>query len=230
MVLIIAHRGFHVEHPENTMLAFKKAIEIGAGGIELDVHATIDGKLIVMHDGTVDRTTNGKGSIDKMSWEEIQNLDTGHGEHPPLLEDVIVLCKEHGTFLNIEIKAMGIHEQVVALVKKHGYVDTVLVSSFMHIILPAVKKIEPGIKVAALIPDLAPKVVMGVIAKLFPVDAVNPFYKACKPAFMTAAKNKGLAIYAWTVDDVRDAKRIAALGVAGIITNRPDRMIAAGLK
>jgi glycerophosphoryl diester phosphodiesterase len=230
MVLIIAHRGFSGKYPENTMLAFKKAIEIGAGGIELDVHETSDGQLVVMHDGDVKRTTNGHGFISKMSWEEIQKLDAGKGEHPPLLEDVIVLCKEHGTFLNIEIKARGVQGKVANLVKKHGYVDRVLVSSFMHDLLSGVKKVEPGIKTAALIPDLAPKILMGVAAKLTSIDAINPAHKGCTVSFMEAAKKKGLSVYAWTVDDVNAARKLASMGVAGIITNRPDLMIEAGLK
>lgn len=225
--MIIAHRGFSSKYPENTLLAFRKAIEIGAGGIELDVHESSDGQLVVMHDGDVKRTTNGKGSISKMSWEEIQKLDAGKGEHPPLLEDVIVLCKEHGTFLNIEIKARGVQEKVANLVKKHDYVDRVLVSSFMHDQLSGVKKIEPGIKTAALIPDLAPRLLMHVANELSSVDAINPAYKACRPSFMAAAKEKGLLVYAWTVDDVKAARKLASLGVAGIITNRPDLMIEA---
>jgi glycerophosphoryl diester phosphodiesterase len=227
MVLIIAHRGFSGKYPENTMLAFRKAIEIGAGGIELDVHETNDGQLVVMHDGDVKRTTNGQGFISKMSWEQIQKLDAGKGEHPPLLEDVIVLCKEHGTFLNIEIKARDIQEKVANLVTKHGYADHVLVSSFMHDQLSRVKKVAPGIKIAALIPDLAPKILMSVAAKLTAIDAINPAHKGCTPAFMESAKKKGLAVYAWTVDDVNDAKKLASLGVAGIITTRRDLMIEA---
>ncbi len=227
MVLIIAHRGFSGKYPENTMLAFRKAIEIGAAGIELDVHETSDGKLVVMHDGDVKRTTNGKGFISKMSLEEFQKLDAGQGEHPPLLEDVIVLCKEHGTFLNIEIKARGIQEKIASLVKKHDYVGHVLLSSFLHDQLSAFKKIDPKFQIAALIPDLAAKIVMKVITKLFPVDAINPFHTACTQSFMDAAKAKNYSIYTWTVDDVHIAKKLAALGVTGIITNRPDLMIEA---
>ncbi len=230
MVLIIAHRGFSKKYPENTLLAFKKAIEIGAGGIELDVHATNDGHIVVMHDGDVKRTTNGSGSISKMSLEEFQKLDAGQGEHPPLLEDVIVLCKEHGTFLNIEIKAPGIQEKVAGLVMKHDYVGRVLISSFMHVQLPAFKTYDPNFKVAALIPNVAAKMVMGIISKLIPVDAINPFYTSCSKSFMAAAKAKNYLIYAWTVDNVNTAMKLASLGVAGIITNRPDLMIEAGVK
>ncbi|MEX2681232.1 MAG: glycerophosphodiester phosphodiesterase [Candidatus Sigynarchaeota archaeon] len=230
MVLIIAHRGFSGKYPENTMLAFRKAIEIGAGGIELDVHATSDGHIVVMHDGDVRRTTNGSGFISKMTLAEFQKLDAGQGEHPPLLEDVILLCKEHGTFLNIEIKATGIQERVAKLVMKHDYVGHVLISSFMHVQLPAFKTIDPNFKIAALIPDVAAKMLMRIVTRLFPVDAINPFYKSCTESFMALANAKNCPIYAWTVDDVRAAEKLARLGVAGVITNRPDLMIEAKIK
>nr|MDO8084380.1 glycerophosphodiester phosphodiesterase family protein [Candidatus Sigynarchaeum springense] len=227
MVLVIAHRGFSGKYPENTMLAFRKAIEIGAGGIELDVHATSDGHIVVMHDGDVRRTTNGSGLISKMTLGEFQKLDAGQGEHPPLLEDVIVLCKEHGTFLNIEIKALGIQERVARLVMKHDYVGNVLISSFMHPQLPKFKTYEPNFKIAALIPDVAAKMIMKIISKLIPVDAINPHYKSISNDFMAAARARKYSIYAWTVDDVGEFKKLASMGVAGVITNRPDLMIGA---
>jgi glycerophosphoryl diester phosphodiesterase len=241
MVLIIAHRGFSGKYPENTMLAFRKAIEIGAGGIELDVHLSKDGKLVVMHDGKVERTTNGTGSIDQMAYEDIEKLDAGQGEHPPLLEPVIALCKEHGTFLNIEIKARGVEPQVVDLVKKYKAEELVLVSSFKHDFLPTIKLLEPKIQTAVLVPNSATSLATKVLGKVFnrpqielinaaskvSANAINPFHATCSSAFINAATKKGYKVYPWTIDNVALAKKLVSLGVAGIITNRPDLMIEA---
>ncbi|NMC05966.1 MAG: hypothetical protein GYA24_12185 [Candidatus Lokiarchaeota archaeon] len=239
--VIIAHRGFSGKYPENTMLAFKKAIEIGAGGIELDVHASKDGQLVVMHDKNLERTTNGTGLISQKTYEEIANLDAGQGEHPPLLEPVLALCKDHRSFLNIEIKARGVERQVVDLVKKYKAERDVLVSSFLHDVLPVVSRIEPSIQTAVLVPNSVTGGVSKILGKLFnrpqaalitaaakvSASAINPFHATCTPAFFKAALDKGYKVYPWTVDNPAVAMRFASLGAAGIITNRPDLMIAA---
>jgi glycerophosphoryl diester phosphodiesterase len=243
MTLIVAHRGFSGKFPENTMLAFRKAIEAGAGGIELDVHLSKDNQLVVMHDGKVERTTNGSGTIDQMAYVDIAALDAGQGEHPPLLEPVIILCKEHDTFLNIEIKARGTEQQVVELVKKHGASDLVLVSSFNHAVLPEIKRLEPSIKTAVLVPNTITSFATRILGKVFnrpqvelinaaakvSADAINPFHKTCTPAFLKAATAKGYKVYPWTLDDPAIARKLVLEGAAGIITNRPDLMIGAGL-
>lgn len=241
MALIIAHRGFSGKYPENTMLAFKKAIEIGAGGIELDVHLSKDGQLVVMHDKNLERTTNGTGLINQTMYSEIAKLDAGQGEHPPLLEPVIALCKEHGTFLNIEIKARDVEKQVVDLIKQYKAEQIVLVSSFIHSTVQEVKRLEPSIQTAVLVPNSATSMTSKLLAKVFnrpqaaliaaaakvKANAINPFHATCTRAFFTAASEKGYKVYPWTIDVPAVAKRFASFGAAGIITNRPDLMIEA---
>jgi len=230
MVLILAHRGFSGMYPENTILAFEKAFEIGADGIELDVHASKDGQLVIMHDNKVERTTNGKGLIGTMTWSEIQELDAGQGEHVPLLEDVISLCKQHDKFLNIEVKGLGIQEKIVELLHKYDFIDNVLVSSFMHVQLPPFKKLDPRIKIAILIAKVSPRILTSTIAKFTGADAINPEYTTCTDKFLKTARKKNYTVYPWTCDDVDFAKKLALAGVAGIITNRPDLMIEAGIR
>ncbi|MHA1847424.1 MAG: glycerophosphodiester phosphodiesterase family protein, partial [Promethearchaeota archaeon] len=121
MVLVIAHRGYNAKYPENTLLSFKKGLEVGSDGIELDVHSSLDGKLVVMHDEKLERTTNGFGKISEVSYDDyISKLDAGNGEHVPLLEEALELCKENNALINIEIKARDIEKQVIDLVKHHG--------------------------------------------------------------------------------------------------------------
>ncbi|MHA1681804.1 MAG: glycerophosphodiester phosphodiesterase [Promethearchaeota archaeon] len=241
MVMIIAHRGFRSAWPENTMLAFSKAIETGADGIEMDVHLSADGKAVVMHDGAVNRTTNGTGKIPELSYDDyICTLDAGMGEKVPLLEQVVKLCKEHDTFLNIEIKSDGLVNIVSNLLKKMKYIDGIIVSSFNHQILKEFKETEPTIKTAALVPtkvwSFAKKIISKVansaqedlldLALKVEADAINPFFGTCTPKFLKASKENGLDVYPWTVDAARIARKLASWEATGIITNAPDKLLA----
>ncbi|HME55555.1 MAG TPA: glycerophosphodiester phosphodiesterase family protein [Candidatus Lokiarchaeia archaeon] len=244
MVLIFGHRGFAAKFPENTMLSFTKAIGLKVDGIELDVHATKDGELVVMHDEAVDRTTNGKGLIKDMTYENFAALDAGQGEHPPRLEDVILLCKDNDVLLNIEIKAQDIEQGVLDMVNKHEFQANVLCSSFKHDILAKIKELQPEMKTAVLVPTtpagFAAKVIAaklnseqkGMIDQALKVNAngINPFSGTCSEKFFATAKEKNLEIYPWTVDAVKAAQNLARWGATGIITNHPARLIEAGLK
>ena len=102
-VKVWAHRGANRQFPENTLAAFNRAAEIGADGIELDVSLTKDGRVVVMHDNKVDRTTDGHGEICDFTWDEMRKLDCGQGQHPPLLSDVLELMRGNNLLLNMEI-------------------------------------------------------------------------------------------------------------------------------
>lgn len=244
MALIIGHRGFAAKHPENTMTSFRAAIEAGADGIELDVHVSRDGQLVVMHDETVDRTTDGKGAIKDLDYETIRQLDAGGGEHPPLLEEALLACKAAKVLLNIEIKAREAGLRAVELVQQHGYASGVIVSSFKHDVLSVITASSPGIKTAALVPTTAGGFVKNIVAKALNKDqeamiaqattiaaaAINPFHATCTAAFMERAKAAGLDIYPWTVDTPKLALKLASWGATGIITNHPARLIEAGVR
>ena len=160
--LIIAHRGASSRAPENTMASFRKAVELGADAIELDVHRSKDGYLMVCHDERVDRTSNGKGYIKDFTLRELKSLDAGRwigeefkGERMPLLEEVLELVLKNNILLNIELKNgpifyEGIERDVINLVKNYGLVDETIISSFNHYSLLQVKGIEPRIKTGIL--------------------------------------------------------------------------------
>lgn len=239
MVLIIAHRGFRARYPENTMLAFQKAIEAKSDGIELDVHKTKDGKIVVMHDGKVDRTTNGRGKIVDMTYKEMQKLDAGKGEVPPLLDDVVGLCKEAQILLNIEVKARGLEEDLVALLEAEEFIDHAIISSFKHDVLKNIRNLNPNLKIAALVPHKTLQFAIytaiqglnfkqkGLVsaAKKIDADAINPFYGTCTRNFFKYALDNGLEIYPWTVDSPKVAQKFAKYGTSGIITNNPERLL-----
>jgi glycerophosphoryl diester phosphodiesterase len=151
---LIAHRGGPVYQPENTMPAFIHAIDMGADWIEFDVQRTSDGVLIVFHDETVDRTTDGSGKVADMTWEQIQALDAGNGERVPTFEEVIALAKESGVGVMPEAKSPslypGIEAQMVEAVENAGYVDQTVIQSFDPEALDKVHDANPEMAVCAL--------------------------------------------------------------------------------
>src|SRR4030042_5509925 len=129
MTLVIAHRGFSGKYPENTLLSFKKAVELGVDWIETDVHVSKDHRVIIIHDLDLSRTTTGKGCISSKTLEEIRKYRTKKGQHlVPVLEEVFPLLKK-GTVLNIELKSMWVAGLVAELVKKYKVENKVIVSS-----------------------------------------------------------------------------------------------------
>ncbi|MFW9927351.1 MAG: glycerophosphodiester phosphodiesterase, partial [Candidatus Thorarchaeota archaeon] len=127
---IIGHRGASGHAPENTFLSFEKAWNFGATMIELDVHETIDGHLVCIHDSTIDRTTNGTGKVNSLSLNEIQSFDAGLGQIVPLLDDVLTFARGKMQ-INIELKIGGIEEKIVSLDNDLKMTNDVLVSSFL---------------------------------------------------------------------------------------------------
>ncbi len=163
MTKVWAHRGASGYYPENTMTSFEGAIKQNADGIELDVHLSKDGYLIVCHDETLNRTTNGKGFIKQFDLYELKQLDAGSwydkkykGEKMPLLEEVIDLIKGTNMDLNIELKAgsifyPGIEEKVLKMIEKYNIKEQVIISSFDHYALVKIKSLDSEIKTGILL-------------------------------------------------------------------------------
>lgn len=232
MSKIIAHRGASYDYPENTMLAFEKAVEQGADGIETDVHFTKDKKLVICHDERIDRTADGKGLIGEMTFEELLAFDFGvkkdakfAGQKMPALSELLALIKKTGLLLNIEVKNEegryeGIVPALVDLVKEYGVEDRVIYSSFDHTTLVELKAYDPSVKTGALYSN-TPYDAFHYMKKIG-VDAIHPKYTA---VFTQDMCSKMLAddkmVNVWTVDDPALARRLTAAGVTSLITNRP---------
>ncbi|HHW48137.1 MAG TPA: glycerophosphodiester phosphodiesterase, partial [Clostridiaceae bacterium] len=160
--VVIAHRGAPKHAPENTIAAFRKALELGAEGIELDVHLSADGHLVVIHDEKVDRTSDGKGLVKEKTLEELKALDFGSwfskefkGETIPTLDEVLELLKSWTGIINIEIKGgsvfyPNIEEKVVRKIEKLKIEEKIIISSFNHYSLVEIKKLNPKIKTGIL--------------------------------------------------------------------------------
>lgn len=231
MTLNIAHRGASSYAPENTIAAFDKAIEQGADAIELDLHVTRDGELVVIHDDTLDRTTNGHGPVHERSLKELMTLDAGRwfgegfaGQRIPTLARV--LDRFAGKVpLALELKAgssvfHGIEEKVVSALRQHGGIDQVAVASFDHYALRRLKEIEPTIRTAALL--VGRPVSLSALAGPAMADGL-----AIEASFVTATevaacRAAGLQLVVWVVNEPARMGHFIRLGVDGIITDRPD--------
>ena len=234
-VLNLAHRGASAAAPPNTLAAFEKAAELGADGIELDVQLSADSVPVVIHDFTVDGTTDGTGRVDHLPLAQLRELDAGssfdprfRGERIPTLEQVLATAGRH-LLLNIELKTAslgddGLERAVVAQVEHHGLDDgRVLFSSFNPIALRRAKKMAPHIPVGWLhAPNLPLPLRRLWLAPFVPHEARHPEYTMVNTEYVTQAHRRGLLVNTWTVDEPDTMIRLIDLGVDCIITNRPD--------
>jgi glycerophosphoryl diester phosphodiesterase len=220
--LIIAHRGASFDAPENTITAFALAAEQQADGIELDVRLSADGVPVVMHDSTVDRTTNGRGAVSTLSVEQLQALDGGDGRSVPTLEQVF---ETFGPTLlyNVELKCglwpdVNLAAAVAERIEGHQLEEQVLVSSFNLLAVQQVlRTLSPRTPVAHLR-------LSGLAAfkhRLVKAAADNPHHSLVNEQYMAWAGRHSLLVNVWTVDDPAEAQRLAAMGVNSIITNKP---------
>ncbi|MEW9700049.1 glycerophosphodiester phosphodiesterase [Paenibacillus sp. SI8] len=231
--IVIGHRGAAGEAPENTLASFALALEQGAEGIELDVHISKDGKIVVCHDHTLDRTTNGSGLICEQTMDEIGRLDAGawfsdafRGEQVPLLREVFDLVPA-GILINVEVKHAyegRMEHALLAFLRERGRMEDVVISSFDHKVIRRIKQAEPAVKVgllyaANLIDHAAYTQLMGI-----EVFSLHPHFHSIDQGDVDGAAAAELAVYPYTVNHVQDYKRMIACGVTGIITDFPGRL------
>jgi glycerophosphoryl diester phosphodiesterase len=219
-MLKIGHRGARGYDPENTLIAFKKAIDLGADGIELDVHLSADGELVVIHDETIDRTTNAKGVVAALSKSELKKFDI------PTLTEVFDLVNRK-CFINIELKGNHTAEPVVALIQKYileknwKYSDF-LVSSFDWNALQEVAFLDEKIAIGVLTEtDLN---LAFTFAKFIKAKSIHPDFEFLTPENTLKMQEKGLQVIPWTVNEPSDIQKMKALKVDGIISDFPDRI------
>lgn len=231
--LIIAHRGAKGEAPENTMAAFKLALEQGCDAFELDIHLSQDGEMVVIHDDTVNRTTSGEGNVADLTLAELQQLDAGmwfdpsfEGEKIPTLREVFELAPEH-LMINVEVKggiSNGVEQKLIALMEEYDRFEQVVVSSFHFDCLRTLQTLNPRVKTGLLYsqnfahPELLPDTA-GVHAY-----SLHPYFKSIEDNHFASLQGRGLAVYAWTVNDADDMRRLIELGIHGIITDYPGRL------
>lgn len=221
---IIAHRGASGEYPENTLLAFAQALAQGADAIELDVFAVED-ELIVIHDANLERTTNGQGSIYQHTLTELASIDAGHGQAIPTLWQVLQLI-QHKCWLNIELKGANTLAPLLKLLQRAelelGFdVQTLLISSFNHPLLAALKAAIPAIRIGALTANIP--LHYAAFAAELKAEAVHCDADFIDATMVQDAKARGLKVYVYTVDTKAELLQLRQLGVDGVFTNYPAR-------
>ncbi len=248
-VVVFAHRGGSGRWPENTMLAFRAAAELGVDGLELDIHSTADGELVVIHDAVVERVTNGRGAVHSFTLAELRLLDAGYwwtqdggrsypfrgqGITIPTLAEVFAAFPH--LWLNIDIKQQEppIVRPFVNLIRTYGMEQRVCVGSFHAPTVRAFRQLCPEVATAATLPEVRCFWALSnvALARLCPATAVamqlpevDGRLRLITPAFVRAAHRRGTAVHVWTVNDIPQMRRLVRMGVDGLMSDYPDLLL-----
>jgi glycerophosphoryl diester phosphodiesterase len=224
-MICIGHRGACGHEPENTLRSVRRALDLGAQGIEVDVYF-VDGELVVFHDAKLDRTTNGNGVLARKTFAFLRTLDAGKGERIPTLREVF---EEVGrrAFINVELKGARTARPVSALIheyvtRRHWRYEDFMVSAFNRRELRAVT--DPKIPIALLV--IKPTRLYGLSARRVRASAVNPAARFVTKKFVENAHARGLRVFPYTVNTPAEIARLRHLGVDGVFTDFPERVLA----
>ena len=234
-VWVVGHRGASGHAPENTMAAFRRAVELGATFIETDLQLSRDARFVALHDTSLDRTTNGRENVHDFTLAQLRELDAGSwfspefvGERIPTLEEILAFAHETEVILYLEIKVGGVwgtEHALVAALADAKMVERVVILSFDLAILLAVRKRNSALMTGYLFdwpyPDAVERAVRVGARQLAPRgDLVTP-------ALIEAARNADLQVVTWTINEPAQMRHLAAAGVHGIMTDYPDRLVGA---
>jgi glycerophosphoryl diester phosphodiesterase len=220
-VLRIGHRGAAGHAPENTLAAIQEGIALGVDFAEIDVRRTADGALVILHDATVNRTTDGKGRVDRLSLREVKTFNAGNGEHIPTLEEAIKVAAGN-TGLMLELKITGAAQQTVDAVRKAGFRNAVIYSSFLHAELEHVRTADPEASLMVLFGGL----VRATVSRAMKVGAssVGLRHDKVTRALVGSFHRAGLLVFVYTANTLSDIQHARSLDVDGVISNFPDRI------
>jgi glycerophosphoryl diester phosphodiesterase len=232
-ILNVAHRGASAYEPENTLRAYQRAIELGADMSEIDLHLSKDGALIVMHDYTVDHTTNGQGEIREMTLEEIKQLDAGDGEQVPTLQEVIDLVRGRNG-LYIELKAAGTPRPTVEALRANDFTarSQVIVGSFKAELVSETKNLAPELAVSLLVGPVYAAQELIEMARTAQADFIHLCWEKrapqphtlLTPELLNALRAAGLGIVLWHEERDEELRVLRTLDVDAICTNTPDKL------
>ena len=220
-VLKIGHRGAAGHAPENTLAAIRKGIVLGVDFVELDVRRTADGVLVILHDATVNRTTDGKGRIDRLSLREVRKFNAGNGEHVPTLEEVLKIARGN-VGLMLELKAEGVAPQTVESVREAGFKAPVIYASFLHKELTHVRAADPEASLMMLFGSLARASVARAIQ--YGSSYVGLRHDKATRARVDSFHRAGVLVFVYTANTPRDIQHALSINVDGVISNFPDRI------
>jgi glycerophosphoryl diester phosphodiesterase len=249
-VLVIAHQGGDGLFPSNTLYAFEAAAKLGVDVLELDVHSSKDGELVVIHDDTVDRTTDGTGNVNELTLAELKTLDAGYAWSPerkdesfpyrdkgitiPTLEEVFQNFPDYRVNVEIKQETPSIAQSLCDLIRQYEKQDHVLVVSFSDKAMGEFRVACPEVVTAGGPGEVRTfyilhRLFLGGLyrasADAFQVPEYRDNLHIVTRRFVEDAKRKNLEVHVWTVDESEDMQRLIDLGVNGIITDRPDRLL-----
>lgn len=233
-----AHRGASAYAPENTAPSFQLAVQMGADGVENDIRLTKDGVYVLSHDSNISRMSNGKGEIGELTYEELLQYDFGvkagakfKGTKIPTLEEFLEIVKDMN-IVNIEMKPFAPQEDkpyaftyLYNALAQYGCVNRTIISSFDHTALKELKEAHPDLRTALLYGHGMTAQETVAFVRRFHADMIHPQIGAVDKKIVDTCRENGIAVNVWTVDSKHDIKRAMKLGVSGIITNVPDRVL-----
>lgn len=217
----VAHRGASAELPENTLPAFVRAIELGADVVEADVRLSRDDVALILHDADLDRTTSGSGPLRAMDSDAARVLDAGGGAQIPTLVEVLEVARGR-VRVNLDIKELGAVAPAVAAVTQLDMIDAVSFISFMPEVWEALEPINPGCPVIQLVDSAAglASMAMGDVGTQSHMAGLGVPAAIVTEGLVDRMHRHGQGVFAWTVDDDAEMRRLIGLGVNGIVTNR----------
>ncbi|CAI9388915.1 MULTISPECIES: glycerophosphodiester phosphodiesterase [Bacillaceae] len=230
MTKIFAHRGYSSQYPENTMKAFEEAEKAKADGIEIDIQMTKDGEVVIIHDEKVDRTTNGLGYVQELSYKGLRSLNAGHRfknigkEAIPTLIELFDWMQDNTITCNIEMKNnkipyKGMEEKTIELIRKYGFEKRIIFSSFNHYSLVHSYRIAPEIETAPLLSDGIYQ--PWIYANAIGAKGFHPNYKRINQEIIQSSIEKNIKVRAYTVNSPKAMRALINEGISAIITDEP---------
>ena len=231
---VIAHRGASGHTPENTLAAFERAVQLGAGFIETDLHLTRDAQFVAIHDATLERTTNGRGTVRDFTLAELRRLDAGMwfdreymGQRIPTLDEVLEFARKNDVIFYLEVKydaSWGMHHSLIAALQAADYAGRTIVISFDQTTLAALRRVDASVMMGLLADEPGPDYVKDALE--LGARQMCPQVSLITPDLVQRAHGADLQVATWTVNDAEAMRRVIAAGVDGIMTNFPDRLRA----
>ncbi|MDP3181541.1 MAG: glycerophosphodiester phosphodiesterase family protein [Desulfobaccales bacterium] len=222
MVKIMGHRGAPAYEPENTLRSIRRALKMGVAAVEVDVQLTRDGLLVVIHDDTLDRTTNGHGAVKDFTFAELRALDAGKGEPIPSLKEVVDLIKGRA-HLVVELKQPEAAPALLQFFQDHLIFDAAQVISFWHPVLKTLKEQEPRLRTGVLMVGCPADPAGLALAARAETLVLN--YRYVNRELVDAAHRQGIRVIVWNIDDPEILKPYLAMNLDAIGTNRPQEII-----
>lgn len=244
--LVFAHRGGAGLAPENTLPAFDRGLSFGADGLEFDVRLSKDGVPVIIHDPTVDRTTDGTGAVDELTAAELAGLDAGYHFSPdagfpwrgraggvPALADLVARYSSVPLIIELKTAEPALARAVIDMVRAAGLTDHVTIGSFLPGALDAVRSYAPEFRTGADVDEIKGGVTATLVGTgpvpfhAFQVPEIFAGQRIVTPEFVANAHQAGVGVIVWTINEPDDIRRLLDWGVDGLITDRPDVAVAA---